>query len=89
MKLELIMPISAGLREDIAAYRGFIGQQYYKIILLTVFDCCIDAPHVWAKASHMWCGALTPMVRRAEYKGVNYRKRFYLLNLGSTSDVKK
>jgi len=22
------MPISAGLREDIAAYRGFIGQQY-------------------------------------------------------------
>ena len=22
------MPISAGLREDIAVYRGFIGQQY-------------------------------------------------------------
>lgn len=42
-----------------------------------------------AKASHMWCGVLTRMVRRVEYKGVNYRKRFYLLNLGSTSDVKK
>lgn len=41
------------------------------------------------KASHMWCGVLTRMVRRAEYKAVNYRKRFYLLNLGSTSDVKK
>ena len=25
------MPISAGLREDIAVYRGFIGQQYKKI----------------------------------------------------------
>ena len=25
------MPISAGLREDIAAYRGFIGQQYFII----------------------------------------------------------
>jgi len=24
------MPISAGLREDIAVYRGFIGQQYFK-----------------------------------------------------------
>ena len=24
------MPISAGLREDIAAYRGFIGQQYLR-----------------------------------------------------------
>ena len=35
-----------------------------------------------AKASHMWCGVLTRMVRRAEYKGINYRKRFYLLNLG-------
>ena len=23
------MPISAGLREDIAVYRGFIGQQYF------------------------------------------------------------
>ena len=32
MKLELIMPISAGLREDIAVYGGFIGQQY--ILLL-------------------------------------------------------
>ena len=29
LKLELIMPISAGLREDIAVYGGFIGQQYY------------------------------------------------------------
>ena len=27
LKLELIMPISAGLREDIAVYGGFIGQQ--------------------------------------------------------------
>lgn len=27
LKLELIMRISAGLRENIAAYRGFIGQQ--------------------------------------------------------------
>ena len=42
-----------------------------------------------AKTSHMWCGVLTRMVRMAEYKGINYRKRFYLLNLGSTSDVKK
>ena len=25
------MPISAGLREDIAVYRGFIGQQYFSI----------------------------------------------------------
>ena len=25
-----------------------------------------------AKASHMWCGVLTRMVRRAEYKGGNY-----------------
>ena len=25
------MPISAGLREDIAVYRGFIGQQYIRI----------------------------------------------------------
>ena len=25
------MPISAGLREDIAVYRGFIGQQYILI----------------------------------------------------------
>lgn len=25
------MPISAGLREDIAVYRGFIGQQYLHI----------------------------------------------------------
>ena len=25
------MPISAGLREDIAVYRGFIGQQYLSI----------------------------------------------------------
>jgi len=25
------MPISAGLREDIAVYRGFIGQQYKNI----------------------------------------------------------
>jgi len=24
------MPISAGLREDIAVYRGFIGQQYFR-----------------------------------------------------------
>ena len=31
MKLELIMPISAGLREDIVVYGGFIGQQYKKI----------------------------------------------------------
>jgi len=29
LKLELIMPISAGLREDIVVYGGFIGQQYY------------------------------------------------------------
>ena len=42
-----------------------------------------------AKASHMWCGVLTPMVRRAEYKGVNCSERFYLLNFGSTADVKK
>ena len=42
-----------------------------------------------AKAPHMWCGVLTPMVRRAEYKGGNYSERFYLLNLGSTLDVKK
>ena len=27
------MPISAGLREDIAVYRGFIGQQYKEIWL--------------------------------------------------------
>jgi len=26
------MPISAGLREDIAVYRGFIGQQYFYIV---------------------------------------------------------
>ena len=25
------MPISAGLREDIAVYRGFIGQQYFNM----------------------------------------------------------
>ena len=25
------MPISAGLREDIAVYRGFIGQQYLSL----------------------------------------------------------
>lgn len=42
-----------------------------------------------AKAPHMWCGALTPMVRRAEYKSINYSERFYLLIFGSTSDVKK
>lgn len=29
------MPISAGLREDIAVYRGFIGQQYFYYYL-----CC-------------------------------------------------
>jgi len=33
------MPISAGLREDIAVYRGFIGQQYkskaFKSIIVT------------------------------------------------------
>ncbi|WP_455062450.1 hypothetical protein [Prevotella fusca] len=34
MKLELIMRISAGLRENIAAWRGFIGQQYFPIYLL-------------------------------------------------------
>ena len=27
------MPISAGLREDIAVYRGFIGQQYFSLDL--------------------------------------------------------
>ena len=32
------MPISAGLREDIAVYRGFIGQQYYKILVPRAFD---------------------------------------------------
>lgn len=42
-----------------------------------------------AKAPHMWCGALTRMVRRAEYKSINYSERFYLLIFGSTSDVKK
>ena len=42
-----------------------------------------------AKASHMWCGGLTRMVRSAEYKGVNCSERFYLLNFGSTSYVKK
>ena len=26
------MPISAGLREDIAVYRGFIGQQYFEVM---------------------------------------------------------
>ena len=40
-----------------------------------------------AKASHMWCGGLTRMVRRTEYKGVNYRKRSYLPNFGIESDV--
>nr|WP_315408207.1 hypothetical protein [uncultured Prevotella sp.] len=39
------------------------------------------------KASHMWCGVLTRMVRRAEYKGVNYRKKFYLPIFGIESDV--
>jgi len=29
LKLELIMPISAGLRENFAACIGFIGQQYF------------------------------------------------------------
>ena len=33
------MPISAGLREDIAVYRGFIGQQYFSIII----DCLRDS----------------------------------------------
>ena len=28
------MPISAGLREDIAVYRGFIGQQYFDLIIM-------------------------------------------------------
>jgi len=27
------MPISAGLREDIAVYRGFIGQQYFQTLI--------------------------------------------------------
>ena len=31
LKLELIMRISAGLGENIAAYSGFIGQQYLGI----------------------------------------------------------
>ena len=31
LKLELIMSISAGLGENIAAYSGFIGQQYITI----------------------------------------------------------
>jgi len=31
------MPISAGLREDIAVYRGFIGQQYFEIQLSTFY----------------------------------------------------
>ena len=26
------MPISEGLREDIAVYGGFIGQQYFQIL---------------------------------------------------------
>ena len=39
MKLELIMPISAGLREDIAVYGGFIGQQYLKILKTLLFTC--------------------------------------------------
>ena len=33
------MPISAGLREDIAVYRGFIGQQYLPIIILEIMKC--------------------------------------------------
>ena len=60
-----------------------IGSSY--LFLIVVLMLRTDG----AKASHMWCGVLTRMVRRAEYKGVNYRKRSYLLNLGSTSDVKK
>ena len=30
------MPISAGLREDIAVYRGFIGQQYFLITFFLI-----------------------------------------------------
>ena len=33
------MPISAGLREDIAVYRGFIGQQYFIILFLRTQMC--------------------------------------------------
>ena len=28
------MPISAGLREDIAVYRSFIGQQYFALLYI-------------------------------------------------------
>ena len=32
------MPISAGLREDIAVYRGFIGQQYFILLDINVLN---------------------------------------------------
>ena len=56
MKLELIMPISAGLREDIAVYRDFIGQQY--IVMLSVLST------IGAKHQHHTCGAPTQQLKR-------------------------
>jgi len=37
------MPISAGLREDIAVYRGFIGQQYIEMHLIK--HCLLGKPY--------------------------------------------
>ena len=37
------MPISAGLREDIAVYRGFIGQQYIEIYYRSGFNLLLKA----------------------------------------------
>lgn len=38
------MPISAGLREDIAVYRGFIGQQYFENKDVKIYDKAGNIP---------------------------------------------
>ena len=49
MKLELIMPISAGLREDIVVYGGFIGQQYFRINYMMTYITGSKPEYPWDK----------------------------------------
>ena len=51
------MPISAGLREDIAVYRGFIGQQYIYLSFMVQLSSFVRPTN----QNYTYCGLMTDL----------------------------